>query len=414
MFNYLYQETMKRFKLWLLAVILMLCGAMTFTSCSKDDPPANEEENVVLQARVSSVYHIDEADMTVYNIEYPSTDPFGKPVMLSGTITIGDEVTKDNPGKGLLLYNHFSVYRADECPSKGDLKMQELIAGSGLITISADYYGFGITEDKLQAYCISSVNAQASVDALLAAKELLPTLGYSWNDDILFNIGYSQGGQTSMAVVRLIDEKYPALHITFTIAGAGAYDIPETYRQLIQADVSGMPSTVINVLLSYNKYFNLGIPYSDIFIEPLLSNIDEWIFSKKYTREEIDEKVGSYDIVNFVTPAMLDIESNVSKSFLEVMAKDNLCTGWTPRTDEHIILVQHSKDITVPPANTVNLYNFLKSQGVEDVRLILGNFSKFAGQPAHKTGAIIFATSALVEICTILDIPVWIKIEDLL
>ena len=71
---------MKQFKIWLLTVILMLCGAMTFTSCSKDDPPADEEGNVVLQARVSSVYHIDEADMTVYNIEYPSTDPFGKPV----------------------------------------------------------------------------------------------------------------------------------------------------------------------------------------------------------------------------------------------------------------------------------------------------------------------------------------------
>ena len=144
-------------------------------------------------------------------------------------------MTKDNPGKGLLLYNHFSVYRADECPSKGDLKMQKLIAGSGLITISADYYGFGITEDKLQAYCISSVNAQASVDALLAAKELLPTLGYSWNDDILFNIGYSQGGQTSMAVVRLIDEKYPDLHITFTIRMTSLRLTDSLSRQMFQA-----------------------------------------------------------------------------------------------------------------------------------------------------------------------------------
>ncbi len=33
--------------------------------------------------------------------------------MLSGTITIGDEVKDSAYAKGLLLYNHYTVYRAD-------------------------------------------------------------------------------------------------------------------------------------------------------------------------------------------------------------------------------------------------------------------------------------------------------------
>lgn len=405
---------MKQLKLWMFAAILCLCGAATFTSCTNDDEPIVTDEPVVTKARVTAIYHIDEAKTTVINMEYPSVDPFGKPAMLSGTITFGDEVTKEAPARGLLLYNHFTVYRADQCPTMGDLKVEALMSGSGLITISSDYYGFGSTADKLQAYCIPSANAQASVDALLAAKELLTSLGYSWNDAILFNAGYSEGGQTAMAVVRLIDEKYPDLHLTYTFAGGGPHDIPETYRQFIESDVTGMPSTVINVLLAYNEYFQLGIPRSDIFMEPVLSNIDEWVVSKKYTREEIDAFVGTLSMSKFATPAMLDLESSISKKFMAALENGNLCKGWTPRKDENIILVHHTEDITVPVENTQNLYAFLKEQGVENVRLYVGDFGTLGNNPAHESGAIMFAGTALATVCEILDIDLWFNIFDLL
>ena len=405
---------MKQLKLWMLAAILIICGATTFTSCTNEDEPVQNEEQPVIKSRVTAMVHNDDAKMTIYVIEYPSTDPYGNPTTLSGTITVGDEVTKEVPAKGLLLYNHFTVYRANQCPSKGDLKVQTLMAGSGLITVSPDYYGFGITEDKPQAYCNSRANAQASVDALLAAKELLPTLGYSWNDDILFNAGYSQGGQTTMGVVRLIDEKYPDLHITYTFAGGGSYDIPATYAAFIQAGQTGMPSSVISVLLSYNEFYKLGIPREDIFIEPLLSNIDAWILSKQYTSNEIDQFVGSYQLSDFVTPAMLDITSPLSQRFLQALAQDNICQGWTPRKNQHILLVHHTEDITVPAVNALNMYNFLKAQGVEDVQPYIGNFGYMGNYPAHETAAVVFVTLAVGKVCDILDTDVWFKIEDIL
>ena len=392
------------------AAILIICGSMTFTSCSNDDTPI--EEPIANKARVISTVHNDDAKMTVYTILYPSTDPFGNATTLSGTITVGDEVTKDVPAKGLLLYNHFTIFRADQCPSKGSLAVEKIVAGSGLITISPDYYGFGITEDKMQAYCISSANAQASVDALLAAKELLPTLGYSWNDDILFNAGYSQGGQTSIGVVRLIAEKYPDLHITYTFAGGGSYDIPETYRQFISTDETDMPSSVVNVLLSYNEYFKLGHKRSDLFIEPVLSNIDEWILSKKYTSDEIDAKISSH-VSDFATPALLDMESDLSKSLISAMEKDNLCQGWTPRTDDKFILVAHQKDITVPVENTANLYNFLKSKGVEDIDLYVSDFGTMPGKSAHESAALVFALAAINKVCATLGIGIWFDITEL-
>ena len=400
--------------MWLLVAVMALYGPAVLTSCSSDDDPATEqlpeEEKQLPEARIYETVRYDKEKTTAYNFEYPSTDPFGKPVTLSGTITVGDEVNAESPARGLLLYNHFTVYRADQCPSKGDLDVQKAVTGSGLITVSADYYGFGVTEDKQQAYCIAAANAQASVDALLAAKKLLPTLGLQWDDNVLFNVGYSQGGQTSMGVVRLIDQKYPDLHITWTMAGGGSYDIPETYRQMIASDISGMPSTVISVLLAYNEYFQLGIPREQIFKEPVLSHIDEWVLSKKYSRSEIDDKVGSLSVSQFATPAMLDLNSSLSQRYMEALEKDNLCKGWHPRSENHILLVHNTKDITVPVENTENLRRFLLEQGVPEgnISYHVSNMGKLPNRPAHEMGAVFFAIHAIEKVCECLDIKVWI------
>jgi len=394
---------MKQFKLMMMAAILLTAACTDQT----DTPlqPSAPEEN---KARITETIRYETEKTTAYNFEYPSTDPYGKPCTLSGTITIGDEVTTAAPARGMVLYNHFTVYRADQCPSKGDLAVQKMITGSGLITVSADYYGFGITEDKQQAYCISAVNAQASVDALLSARELLKGMGYSW------------GGQTSMAVLKLVTERYPDIHFTYTFAGGGSYDIPETYRQFIQSGETAMPSTVISVLLAYDEYFQLGIPRSDIFREPTLSHLDEWVLSKKYTREEIDERVGSGAISAFATDDLLNMESDLSKRYMTALDRDNLSKGWKVREGEKIILVHNLADGAVPVANTEAMYNFFVEQGLNvsrtkadnpDIYVRIENWGAISAKmPAHETGALFFVTEAVLKVCEVLGIKLWFTI----
>lgn len=60
----------------------------------------NAEEAIVPAHITDSVYH-EEAKMMAYNFVYPSQDPFGQPVMLSGTITISDSV-KRHPATGCM------------------------------------------------------------------------------------------------------------------------------------------------------------------------------------------------------------------------------------------------------------------------------------------------------------------------
>lgn len=385
--------------------IFLFTVLIATVSCTREND-INSPDVPTSDIYITDSVRYESDKMTAYNFVYPSTDPYGNPVKQSATITIGDDVTRQSPARGLILYNHYTIYRADQCPTRGELNIQKILLPSKLITISPDYYGFGATADKNQAYCISQVNAQSSVDALLAAKKLLAEMGFHWGD-WLFNVGYSQGAQTTMGVVRLVTERYPDIHLTYSFAGAGPYDIHETYRQLINATLSGMPSTVISVLLSFNEYFKLGIPHNEVFREPVLSNIDNWILSKRYTRQEIDAFVGSLSFAEYVTPTMMDTTSNISLLYMQAMEHDNICQGWIPRKDERIFLFHNTIDITVPKENTINMYNFLIKSGATAVEMDTANYGGTATMPAHETGALFFMMQCVNKMSSVMGVEPW-------
>lgn len=380
---------------------LLFFAILTLVGCTKDSETFSRgfDPYLITKAHITdSTYYADKS-FTAYNFVYPSKDPYGNDVMLSGTITFGDEVKDNAYAKGLLLYNHYTVYRADQCPSKGYLSDQKFFSLVNLITISPDYYGFGTTGSKNQGYCISQANAQAAVDALLAAKQIMADKGYSWSDR-LFNLGYSQGGQTTMGVVRLVAEKYPDIDITYTFAGAGVYDLPETYRQFLSATFAGVPSTVVSVMLAYNQYKNLGIAREAMLTEPVLSHIDDWILSKKYSLEEIDSMIGPLTVDQYTTETMRDTTSSLSHTMMAALDLDNLCKGWTPRGNEKIMLFHSSMDDFVPVANTENLYNFLIGSGLssDNIDLDIEDIGPAGDTPAHKNASTTFALKAVYKI----------------
>ncbi|MBR6899732.1 MAG: hypothetical protein IKN29_05520 [Bacteroidales bacterium] len=387
---------------------ILVSMVLLLTACHKDtpEPTPQPQPQPVGAIYITDSVRYETEHMTAYNYVYPSTDPDGQPVTLSATITMGDSIKQAKSAMGLILYNHFSVYRADQCPSRGELSIQKSLARSPLITVSPDHYGFGATESKHQAYCISSVNAQASVDALLAAEVLLADMGYTWSDN-LFNVGYSQGGQTAMGVTRLVAQSYPDISFTCTLAGAGPYDIASTYRLMMQDSVGGYPSNIISVLLSYNEFAHLDIAHDAMFLEPVLSHIDAWFFSKQYTRQEIDALVGTFLVADYLTPALIDLNSDLSQQLSQAFDADNLCQGWTPRSNEPIYLFHNTQDNIVSPANTVNLYNHLMASGATHVTLDTAAYGTFPVLNGHDTGALIFIVNTTNVLAEMLGIEPW-------
>lgn len=377
----------------------------------KDDTPDDEKDNeddnnnpevVDSVDQAKKAYITDSVTYTQYpllknlNFVYPSKGPSGEDVMLSGTITMSRNLSTEKRAQGFILYNHYTITKANECPSRGKLDMQNILyltaPNRNFITVSADYYGFGQTEDQMQAYCIGSANARASIDALTAAKQLLAERGYTW-DNHLLNIGYSQGGQTAVAVLKVAAEEQPDLHFDRTLAGGGPYDLEETYRQYLADGKAKLPSAVVNILMAYNEYFRLGIPNSSMFQGATLSHIDDWWLSKEYSSTRIDRLMGTNDITQFIAAPLLDLDADVSRRMMEALSRESLCKGWKPRKDEHIFLLHHNADDISPSSNTKLLYDYLKAQGVDDVELQMADFFSL-GISEHVSGAVAFLTLA--------------------
>jgi pimeloyl-ACP methyl ester carboxylesterase len=328
-----------------------------------------------------------------YVFNYPSIDPYGKPCTLSGTITVNKALLSENkPFNGILLFNHFTIYATTQAPSRGAVEFPTGASLTDFIVVAPDYYGFGITEKEPQAYCISRANGRASLDAYFAAKRLIEDLNVKKNDDFII-AGYSEGGQTTMGVLREISERHPEVKVKRAFAGDGPYDINSMFDALTQGTTE-MPSTVCNLLYAYNYFFRLGFDIHDYLRDPVAANFDDWFLSKKNKRKALDEElIKTKKVSELCTEAVCDGNSALMRRFKTAFSADALTSGWKPLSNFDIMLFHDTKDDVVPVENFYAMSQFLKANGIQPEEFV-GEYSsettKEAGITNHETSAITF------------------------
>ena len=332
-------------------------------------------------------------DYMNYVFNYPSFDPFGNPCTLSGTITVDKTLIKDKkPYNGILLYNHFTIYATTQAPSRGAVEFPTGAAFTNFIVVAPDYYGFGITEKEPQTYCISRANGRASLDAYLAAKRLIEDLKVKKGDDFVI-AGYSEGGQTTMSVLREISERHPEIKVKRAFAGDGPYDINSMYDAITKGTTE-MPSTVCNVLYAFNHFFRLGYDIHDYLKDPVAKNFNKWFLSKENKRRALDEElIKTKKTSDICTDAVLNTNSALSRKFKAAFSQDALTSGWTPRRDFDVMLFHDTKDDVVPVENFYAMSKFLKAKGIKTEEFV-GEYSsettKEAGITNHEVSALTF------------------------
>ena len=328
-----------------------------------------------------------------YVFNYPSVDPFGNPCTLSGTITVNKKlIEEDKPFNGILLYNHFTIYATTQAPSRGAVEFPTGASLTNFIVVAPDYYGFGITEKEPQAYCISRANGRASLDAYLAAKRLIEDFKVKKGDDFVI-AGYSEGGQTTMGVLREISERHPEIKVKRAFAGDGPYDINSMFDAITKGETE-MPSTVCNLLYAYNHFFRLGYDIHDYLKDPVAKNFDEWFLSKQNKRKALDEElIKTKKTSDLLTESFLDASNPLSRRFSAAFSVDALTSGWKPRSDFDVMLFHDTKDDVVPVENFYAMSKFLKANGIKTEEFV-GEYSaeatKEVGITNHEVSALTF------------------------
>lgn len=358
------------------------------------------------------------------NYTYESVAPDGvTPVTLSSALIFPQRIFertemleiggKEFNASGLMLSNHFTIGKRSEAPTVTDnLKIEGPLAalGPSFIIVSPDSYGFGVTEDKPQAYLIADATAINHIDAVGAARRLLKKMDYSVAD-LFVQFGYSQGGHSSMAVQRYFDthEVDPEVlsHIDYTLCGDGPYDLNAMMDSLLIPEATfPYPCAISFIIEGQIEGANLDISYSDFFHAPLDTKLVEWNDSKELIPNEINDSIYAYiggdattgiqvdkmlrtDIVSRTNPAM--------DSFFQALYNNSVCYDWMPNPDTRFYLYHSADDEVVPYYNMEHMVDFLRNKcGIGDDKL-----ETYTSEGAHIDAAMLFVMNVISKTTTL-------------
>lgn len=266
----------------LLALLLMLAF---LTACSDDDTPG-EDPTVTNQylTGVTAEKHIPKSEITdmvmdyaasqginlpeilisgllcdvdVAAITYTTTGPDGASVTASGVIAMPAGTTSYDH---LLSIQHGTL-DMEEAPSLQLFYYEMMPVVSGHVVVMADYLGYGAsqTPDRQHPYLHARLTGTACADMLEAAREYLRSKSITEAGNAVELLGYSQGGQATVATQLELESRGWTGRIRKVWAGGGPYDLETLLQAFLNDD--GMPAAYPRS--GYLPYLIRGMAYGE-------------------------------------------------------------------------------------------------------------------------------------------------------
>jgi hypothetical protein len=321
---------------------------------------------------VEQIDTIPQYPIKIYRYTYQSIYK-NQPIVLSGLVMV-PEVNQPLP---IFTYLHGtmkpypktdgegnedipSIYQGeypDASWKQGETRLfGSFTASHGYIAVLPDYAGYGASADVPHPYTIHRELANESVDAILAAQELLIQENITTNNKVFLS-GWSEGAGAALAAQKEIEASYlNKINLVASANFAGPYNmqamgelavlLPLSFWEWNPAELDD----ILWALYATNLFADNPLPNEAIFKINITS---EASFMKDRTKHIPSE---------IVKPFILNNE------FLKnEFTKSDLIIGWEPK--RKVFLYYGTEDTNVFPFNSENAYNAFKNRG-SDVELI--------------------------------------------
>jgi hypothetical protein len=206
----------------------------------------------------------------------------------------------------------------------------------GIVTAMPDELGLGDSDSILiHPYINAFHSGHASVNIMRAARQLADTLGIALNGQVMLT-GYSQGGYTTMATHKLIQENYASeFNVVASAPMSGPYDLKVTMVDVMLSNAPfAAPSYLPYLLLGYHSvYPSLQQLYptpSHIFKSPYDSIIPPLFYSKNYSTGYIDQFCNPVPR-NMIIDSVIDAFANNASHPLRLVLAENDLMAWAPQ-----------------------------------------------------------------------------------
>ena len=298
----------------------------------------------------------------VYDVTYYTQWHDGSQIKASGLYFVPRNVKK---GAAELVYNHGTrVWKGRRKKLGGEEYFCLAMAMDGYAVALPDYIGLG-HGDKFHLYQVASSLAQASVDMLLAVREINQDCDVKTNGQ-LFLSGYSEGGYAAMATDKLIQDKYAGqLHVTAASPMSGAYDMTGVEGKVMFKSYTE-PHYLPYLLGSYNEVYNIVGPNVNIIYKPPYDTLIPQISNFKHNLD---------DVVDLLPPVPADM---LKDTFVQMYLNDpnfpliqkvreNNLYDWKPESPMQLCYCDSDEQVT--PLNAFVAYDKMKENGAKHVTL---------------------------------------------
>jgi pimeloyl-ACP methyl ester carboxylesterase len=315
----------------------------------------------------------------VYRLTYRTRTPEGQETTASGAVLVPVATT----ALPVLSYQHGTLVPSSEgqAPSYyaqgSDVwSIVSILASTGYVVSAPDYLGYGASKALPHPYEHAASLASASADMLRATREFCKQQNVSVNQKN-FLLGYSEGGYATMALHKLLEEKYATtLPVTASAPGAGAYHKTAFAKYILNAQQPlSFLSTYVWVLRTYDRIYALNRPYSFYYQEPYATQLQANPFA------EVPSQASELFAATFRQAVLNDSDPALGKALA-----DNDIYDWKPTAP--LALFHGTADDYVPFFNSQDAYDAMQKRGATQVELhpIQGG-NHFSSAAAYTLGA---------------------------
>ncbi|GAA4036061.1 hypothetical protein GCM10022409_21230 [Hymenobacter glaciei] len=389
----------KRYCLFLFPVLL---GASACKSTTAEPTPATEAEAnapvltgstfigeysaATLAGRVPGVplaASLAKYPIKAYRLTYRTRTPEGTETTASGAVLVPGGNAGQLP---VLSYQHGTIAPSseDQAPSYYATGSDvwsgvSVLASSGFVVSAPDYIGYGASKALLHPYEHAASLASASADMLRATREFCQQQQVALNQKN-YLLGYSEGGYATMALHKLLEEKYAtALPVAASAPGAGAYHKSAFARYILGATQPlSFLSSYVWALRTYDRIYALNRPFSFYYLEPYATQLQANPFAALPSQQS-----------QLFAPAFRQAILNNSDAPLSAAIADNDIYDWKPRAP--LALFHGTADDYVPFFNSQDAYDAMQKRGATQVELhpIPGG-DHFSSAAQYTLGAYLF------------------------
>lgn len=381
----------------LLALLLMLAF---LTACSDDDTPGedpavtnqyltgvtaekhiskSEITDMVMDYAASQGINLPEilisgllCDVDVAAITYTTTGPDGASVTASGVVAMPAGTTSYDH---LLSIQHGTL-DMEEAPSLQLFYYEMMPVVSGHVVVMADYLGYGAsqTADRQHPYLHARLTGTACADMIEAAREYLRSKSIAEAGNAVELLGYSQGGQATVATQLELESRGWTGRIRKVWAGGGPYDLETLLQAFLNYD--GMPGTYPRS--GYLPYLIRGMAYGEgltvsdenLYVPAVIEEGLNKLFSTR-PLSEWHAALGT-DITQVLHPdffAAPDFNGNADVlAIVSALRKNSLVNAFT--APQATVSLYHSpQDDFVPYSNVVSAHALWTNSTLTDLSM---------------------------------------------